>query len=336
MQPLPLPADELDICLAPLRGVTGCAFREQFSRHFSGISRAVSPFISTVKGTRIKAALLDDIRPEKNARIPLIPQVIGKDPDELAVMLATFREMGFHHADLNVGCPWPMVVRRGRGAGLLPDSDRLRRMLDVGCAVMPGGFSIKTRLGLTTPDLLAQRMTLFNEYPLREMTIHPRTARQMYEGYVHLAEFAACLRLSRHRVVYNGDLRTVQDIQRLRVAFPQIKHWMIGRGIIADPFLPERLRGDQRPRDLARLRALMDDLLSVACEELHGEKPVLGRFKEYWSYLAPRLSRDGMLLRRIHLCHRIDEYRRVVNACFDASPEWIEAPHGIPEKDGCF
>ena len=318
-----------DLCLAPLRGVTGCAFRELFARHFGGLSRAVSPFISTVKGARIKPALLDEFRPERNRALPLVPQVMGKDPDELTVMLAALRDLGFQRADLNAGCPWPMVVRRGRGAGLLADADRLRRMLDAGCTAMPGGFSIKVRLGLATPDLLAQRMEVLNAYPLCEVTIHPRTARQMYEGQVQLPAFAACLRLCRHPVVYNGDLRTVRDAARLRAAFPQVDRWMIGRGLVADPFLAERLRGDLRPRDLTRLRAFLDALLAVACAELRGDKPVLGRFKELWGYLAPSLSHDGRLLRRIRLCHRVEEYRRVVDAGFDVQPEWIEARDGL-------
>jgi len=267
--------------------------------------------------------------------LPLIPQVIGKDPGDLATMLTALRELGYKQVDLNAGCPWPMVVRKGRGAGLLADADRLRRMLDAGCAVLPEGFSIKVRLGLSTTDLLAQRLDILNAYPLREVTIHPRTARQMYEGCVHLDVFDDCLRLCRRPVVYNGDIRTVGDAARLRTQFPSVTRWMIGRGLIADPFLAERIRGATGPRDWSRLRAWLDELLAVSCEESAGDKPVLGRMKELWGYLAGSLSRDDRLLKRIHFCHRVDEYRRVVDELFERPMVWIEANDGLPQTCSC-
>ena len=289
----------------------------------------MAPFIPTVRGARVKPALLAELLPERNRALPLIPQVIGKEPADLVLMSGALRDLGYRRVDLNVGCPWPMVARKGRGAGLLADADNLRRMLDAGCAAMPEGFSIKVRLGMKTPNLLAQRMEILNDYPLCEVTIHPRTARQMYEGHADLEAFDACRRLCRHPVVYNGDIRTIADGAVLRTRFPDISRWMIGRGLIADPFLAERLRGSVAPRDLRRLKAFLDDLLVAACEESHGETPVLGRFKELWGYLAPSLSRDGMLLKRIHLCHRLDEYRRTVDEVFCRNPAWVENADGL-------
>ena len=320
---------DLDLCLAPLRGVTGCAFRTVFCRHFAGLSRAMAPFVPTVRGVRVEPAVLAELLPERNRALPLIPQVIGKDPADLTVMIGALRDLGYRRVDLNCGCPWPMVARKGRGAGMLADADHLRRMLDAGCAAMPEGFSIKVRLGLKTPELLAQRMDVLNAYPLCEVTIHPRTAQQMYEGHADLKAFAGCLPLCRHAVVYNGDIRTTADGAFLRSSFPAVRRWMIGRGLIADPFLAERLRGNVAPRDLNRLRAFLDDLLTVACEESHGEKQVLGRFKELWGYLAPILCRDGVLLKRIHLCHRLDEYRRTVDGLFDRGATWFEGLDGL-------
>ena len=321
--------EELDLCLAPLRGVTGCAFRTVFCRHFTGLSRAMAPFVPTVRGERVKPAVLNEVRPERNCALPLIPQVIGKEPADLVVMIGALRDLGYRRVDLNAGCPWPMVARKGRGAGLLTDIDTLRRMLDAGCTAMPEGFSIKVRLGLKTPDLLAQRMEILNAYPLCEVTIHPRTAQQMYEGHVDLKAFADGLARCKHPVIYNGDIRTAADGAFLRANFPAVRRWMIGRGVIADPFLAERLRDQTAPRDLVRLRAFLDDLLAIACEESHGEKQVLGRLKELWGYLAPSLCRDQGLLKRIHLCHRVDEYRRTVDGWFARSPVWVESPDGL-------
>lgn len=323
------PATGIDICLAPLRGITTCTCRDLLARRFGGIDRAVAPFIPTVKGMRVRPSLLADVEPDRNRGLPLIPQAIGKDPAEMTVMLAAWRDLGYRRADLNAGCPWPMVVRRGRGCGLMADADRLRRMLDAGCAGMPGGFSIKVRLGVEHADLLAPRMEILNAYPLCEVIIHPRTARQMYEGRVDLERFAHCLALCRHPVVYNGDLRTVADGAWLRRQFPRVTRWMIGRGLIADPFLAERLRGQTAPRDLSRLRAFLDELLALSAAELPGDHAVLGRLKELWGHLAPSLRGGERLLRTIHLCRRVEEYERVVDEAWGRAPEWEGPADGL-------
>jgi tRNA-dihydrouridine synthase B len=320
-----------DLCLAPLRGVTGRAFRATFARHFGGVDRSVAPFIPTVAGDRIKPALLTELSPDGNTAMRLVPQVIGKDPAQLRTMLAAMRALGYEQVDLNAGCPWPMVVRRGRGCGLMRQADAFARMLEAGCESLPGGFSVKVRLGVDDPELLAARMAVINAHPLREVTIHARTARQMYEGHVDLARFGQCLALCRHPVVYNGDIRSAHDLARLRQAFPQVSRWMIGRGLAADPFLAEILRGRTVSRDILRLQAFLDDLLAASVVELHGDRQVMGRFKELWGYLGPSLHGGRLLLRRIQLCATVDEYRRSVKDWFSHAPAWGAEQDGLPD-----
>lgn len=321
-----------EIILAPLRGVTGRAFRTTFTRHFGGVDRAVAPFIPTVAGDRVKPALLAELLPSGNTGMPLVPQVIGKDQAQLRVMIAAIRELGYNRIDLNAGCPWPMVVRRGRGSGLMRQAETFARVLQTGCESLPGGFSVKVRLGVDHPDLLAERMEVINAFPLCEVTIHARTARQMYDGHVDLARFASCLARCRHTVVYNGDIRSARDLTRLQAAFPQVTRWMIGRGLAADPFLAEMLRDPSRARDLNRLQAFLDDLLAVSLAELHGDRQIMGRFKELWGYLGPSLQGGGVLLRRIHLCQTVDEYRRLVGDWFSRIPAWGPVRDGLPEN----
>ena len=301
------------VVLAPMRGVTGRAFRCAFARHFSGIDFAVAPFIPTVKGERIKPSLLADLRPMPGfPDLPLVPQAIGKDPADFARMARTFLDLGFDGVDLNAGCPWPMVARKGRGAGLLEDADTLRRMLDAGCAVAPGRISVKVRLGMKSPDTLAARMGILNAYPLRAVAIPPRTAAQMYGGDVDLDRFGACAAACRHPVAYNGDIRAPADLARLRARFPGVAAWMIGRGIAADPFLPERLRHPEAPRDPARLRAFLGDFLELTGLEVPSPSGRLGRLKELWSYLSQSLPDGERIWRSVRLCRTLEEYGAVV------------------------
>lgn len=315
-----------DLCLAPLRGVTVRAFRNLLATWFVPPDRAVAPFIPTFAGAKVKPVLLQDIDPDFGQAIPLVPQVIGKDPEQLRTLLRSFRALGYACADLNAGCPWPFVTKKGRGAGLLRDAETLARLLDVGCEEMPGGFSIKVRLGMDKPGLLLERLALINAFPLREVAIHARTAKQMYEGRVHLEAFAEALAHCSHPVVYNGDIRTAGDFGRLKARFPGVSRWMIGRGLATDPFLVQRIRGGgaQSPRDAARLKGFLDDYLALSQEELYGPASVLGRMKELWGYLHEVLQQGGRVWNAIKVCRTLDEYSRVVDETFAAFPGFVE------------
>jgi len=308
--------------MAPLRGVTVATFRDVFVRHFGGLDRALAPFVPTVTGERIKPALLKDVAMLSHGTMRVVPQVIGKDPAQLATMIHALRGIGHAQVNLNVGCPWKFVAKKGRGAGLLADADSLRRMLDAGCAALPEGFSVKVRLGLADTDLLAQRIDLLNGYPLSEVIIHPRTAAQMYEGEVHLAAFAAVYGLLRAPVTYNGDLYTVVDFAALRQHFPDISRWMLGRGVVADPFLPSAIRAWEISGAAAdsatveALKAFHDDLYARCTEELFGPASILGRMKEIWGYLHERCEGGTELLRKIQRCHRTDDFERIVAGWF--------------------
>lgn len=312
----------------------------------------MAPFLTTVAGRRIKASHLADIDPVVNSGLPpLTPQVIGKSPDDLRLFLQAIRSLGYNTCDLNAGCPWPMIVKKGRGAGLMGDADNLRRMLDTGCSVMPGGFSIKVRLGLDSPDLLPQIMHVINDYPLKAITVHARTARQRYEGCVDLEGFAAALRVCRHPVFYNGDILTKSDFHYLREMFPGVAGWMIGRGAVIDPFLPSRLRaaaadetdtrcmsppdygadgdGKAEADHIKRLRAFLEEYYELSASELCGPAPLMGRIKELWSYLHRRFVDGDFLWKQIRTCRQPAAYQRILLEWWARPPSLAAVPDGI-------
>ncbi len=303
-----------EIIMAPLRGISVAGFRNVFAAHFKGVDRAVAPFVPTVAGTRVKPAVLADVVPEHNQAIPLIPQVIGKDPEQLIVMLSALRALGYTQCDLNAGCPWPFVAKKGRGSGLMAHEKSFAEMLATGCA--HSDFSVKVRLGLKSPDLLESRMELINSYPLREVCIHPRTAAQMYEGMVDVDRFEAAAKLCRHPVVYNGDIRTPADFQRLKERFPHITRWMIGRGLAVNPFLAEMIATGDDTRTPERLAAFLDALLVEYRGTLSGETGVIGRMKELWSYLHTGLNHGERVWDGVKICRTLSEYERIVQHAF--------------------
>ena len=255
--------------LAPLRGVTIRTFRAVFGDAIreAGFSGMYAPFIPVNAGFRFSKRLFADILPEEGdvPQTLLVPQAIGKDPTALREWCKAVRDLGYVRADLNAGCPFPMIRRKGRGSGLLRTPDVLERMLAAGCETMgEGHFSVKTRLGVERPDELLALMPIFNRYPLAVLTVHARTARQMYEGEVDRAAFEAVAKVAKVPVMYNGDAPVATPIPGRAV--------MVGRRFIRAlanrPDAPELLRC----------------YVEASRRELCGEAPVLGRMKELLSY----------------------------------------------------
>lgn len=302
------------ICLAPLRGVTGLRFRQSFQAYMTGLDLAVAPFIATVQGERVKPEILRGIDPAvQPAELPLIPQVIGKDPRQLRVMLRAMKSLGYKQVDLNSGCPWPFVVKKGRGAGLLRDEAVLGAMLEAGCEELgEGNFSIKVRLGIEEKTLLKQRLALIQRFPLRELCIHPRTARQMYEGSVDLDAFEEVAQQTILPLTYNGDIRSLEDWQRLAQRFPMVNRWMLGRGIVANPFLAESIRSGKDTREKTRFEQWHNDLVARYAEHAPGDHALLGHLKELWSYLAPTFENGEKIWNSLKIVRTRDEFERVL------------------------
>jgi len=259
----------MGMILAPLRGVTTRCFRDVFAEVIvdCAFGEAFTPFIAANAGVDPgRSAELSSIPRSPSSRLSVTPQFIGKDPSALRSCLERVREMGYLTADLNCGCPYPMVRNKGRGSGMLRTPHVLERMLAVGCEVMgEGRFSVKARLGVDRNDELLSLMPLLNSFPLRFLTVHPRSARQMYGGECDWEAFRRIESAAKMPLVRNGD-----------IPFPSLgpaeDHVMIGRGFVR--WLGGR--GD--------ICALLARYVDASCAELSGDRAVLGRMKELVSY----------------------------------------------------
>jgi len=303
--------------LAPLRGVTIRCFRETFADalHEAGFTEAITPFIPAMSGLDpLKDKELRPLSTSTSSRHLLItPQFIGKDPVALKSCLERIRAAGCETADLNCGCPFPMVRNKGRGSGILRTPDVLRRMLEVGCEIMGDGkFSVKARLGVDRTDELLKLMPLINEFPLRFLTVHARTARQMYEGRCDVAMFEKVAKEAKVPIVLNGDVEfppggqvgvqsssSRKEFLKIHCSpstFASSFDLMIGRSFI-------RYLGTRDD-----IGELLDRYIEASRVELCGERPVLGRMKEllaYWKDL-PQWKRRWPVLK---LARSPDELR---------------------------
>jgi len=276
--------------LAPLRGVTIRAFRAVFADAMreAGFKGAFAPFIPANAGFKSSRKIFAEILPEgQPAGQALVPQVIGKDPAALREWCRAVKDLGYERADLNAGCPFPMIRKKGRGSGLMRSPDVLDRMLEAGCDEMgPGNFSLKTRLGVESPDEIMALMPTINRYPIAVLTIHARTAVQMYDGVPDVAAFRNALEVAAVPVMYNGDAAAADTVEGVAL--------MVGRGFV---------RGLANRPDAKELLARY---MEVSRAELNGDAHVLGRMKELLSYWCQERSWRS-LWPSVKICRSTDE-----------------------------
>jgi tRNA-dihydrouridine synthase len=312
------------LILAPLRGFTDVIFRNTFQNHFGGVDEAVAPFVTAVKGRRIKAAHLRELEPVHNRAMPTVPQVLGNDPDELIRLVNALGDMGYPEINWNLGCPFAMVAKKKRGSGLLPHPDAIDHVLEQVLAGFAGRLSVKTRLGRFSAAEMDRLIPVFNRYPLARVIVHPRTGVQMYTGTVDLAAFQKCLAALVHPVVYNGDINDTQTFYAHQQRFSGVAGWMLGRGLIANPFLAEMIRQGTTalPGSRERFTRFHDDLLDGYGGRFCGPGHLLDRMKGFWRYFASGFGDGRRILTRIRRAGSLDRYRREVAAALADHGGW--------------
>jgi tRNA-dihydrouridine synthase B len=321
----------MELHLAPLHGVTNRVYRAAYFRHFSGFDGALAPFVVAIRCDEAKSRHFKDLLSGPGAEpsgdagtIPVLAaQVLGDDPLAVAETAAVLGRLGYSEVNLNLGCPYSMVAKKGRGSGLLPFPDRVGAILDRLCAVPGIRASVKLRLGRSDPEDILRLIPVLNDHTLSRVIIHPRLGTQIYKGRADPEAFARAAEFCKHPVVYNGDLASRADYEALRASFPSVDSWMIGRGAIVDPFLAEELKTGACPGAMGRitrLRAWHEDLYSSYRAALCGPAHLLDKMKEVWTYLGASFPEKRRQLEAIARAKTTAEYERAAAAILGNEP----------------
>lgn len=307
--------------LAPLRGLTDAIFRETFSRHFHGFDAAVAPFINPQRKSLYDDKMLSDVLPRHNPTLPLVPQLLHTDPEQFLVLAGRLAGLGYRHVNWNLGCPMPMVAKKKRGSGLLPYPEEIVGILERVMPELEVELSIKTRLGYHDAAELAALLPALDAFSLKEIVIHARLGRELYKGPTYPEGFAACLTLTRHTVIYNGDITHLEIFRALSERFPAVNRWMIGRGALANPFLVEEIKGfpkESAARRKERIHAFHEELYARYQDRLSGPGHILGRAKQLWTYLIDSFPGEEKTLKKILKSSTLEGYDRAVDLLFAA------------------
>ena len=326
------------LSLGPFQGITDAPFRNVFKRHFGGVDKLYTPFFTGIhKEEHAKNLQGEEIDPNYNDVETLTPQILSTDAEEILRFAKQCKALGYKEINLNMGCPFPRVANKKRGCGLLPYPDKVEAMLERNFEEIDIKFSVKCRLGYFSPEEIDAIIPIFNKYPISELIIHPRIGKQLYKGEADVERFKALIPYTNAPLVYNGDIVSVESFNRISNAVQPVNQFMLGRGILANPFLAEQIKNNITDACVAsllgqpvrthsvcppnhdkteRLHNYVIDLYEDRLRHAGGSPKVLGRMKELWSYLMNSFEEPQVVWRKIKKINALKEYEEAVEIIF--------------------
>lgn len=300
---------------APLEGLTDSFFRSLHHKYFPGIDRYYMPFFSPTVHRTLTHREDRELPPADSVPFTAIPQILTKVPEDFLWAAEQCKERGYPEVNLNIGCPSGTVTAKGKGAGMLADPENLDRFLDAIYRNAPLPISVKTRLGVTEESEFPRLMEIFNQYPIAELTVHPRVRKDFYNTPIRWDSFRYALENSKNPLCFNGNLCSVEDISRFSEQYPQVEAVMIGRGLIGDP-------GMLSPggTDLRTLEAFYDELLEHYIEAFGTPRNAMFRMKENWRYLLCRFDGAEKLGKKLRKTTDVKEFRSITSQIFHTLP----------------
>ena len=300
---------------APMEGLTDSLFRRLHHTYFPGVDRYYMPFISPTQHRCLTNREARELPMADSVPFVAIPQILTKVAEDFVWAAGQCAERGYTEVNLNLGCPSGTVVAKGKGSGMLADPDNLDRFLDAVFSASPLPVSVKSRLGVKDPQEFPRLMEIYNQYPIVELTLHPRVRKAFYSGSVDMEMFAYCAENSKNPVCYNGDICSLEDIERIKVRFPQVDSVMIGRGLIGDP-------GMLTPggTTVEALEGLFDAMLNEYLTAFGGSRNAMFRLKEHWGMLIHRFEDSEKLGKRLRKTTDLEEYKAITREIFRTLP----------------
>lgn len=299
---------------APMEGLTDSVYRRLHHEYFGGVDRYYMPFLSPTMHQTLTGKEDRELPMADSVDFVAVPQVLTKVAEDFLWAANICRDRGYEEVNLNVGCPSGTVVAKGKGAGMLADPDSLDRFLDAIFEHSPLPISVKTRLGIADPGEFPALLEVFNRYPIRELTVHPRVRKQFYQGDVDMEMFRYASTVSKNPLCYNGNLFSQQDCDKIAAEFPHVEAVMLGRGLAADPGM---LCGGT---DVKVMEAFHNALLEEYLVLFGGSRNAMFRLKENWSYWLTLFDNNEKLGKRLRKTTDLAEYRNITAEIFHTLP----------------
>ncbi len=307
--------------MAPMEGIGGYVYRNAYHKYFEPFDKYFLPFISPNPKGRLAPWELNDILPEHNIGMRVVPQILTNRAEDFIQTARQLQSMGYDEVNLNLGCPSKTVVAKGRGAGFLKEPDKLKCFLDEIFQKLSIKISLKTRIGFWDSDEFEALLNIYNQYPLEELIIHPRVQKDYYKNRPDWHAYEKAKIESHNPVCYNGDIFTKKDYQDWKTHFPEEQTLMIGRGILFFPGLLGSLKENLK-YNRAVYHCFHDALLEGYLQSLHREENAIFKMKELWNFTLLSLENSGTfqmsmeVVQNMKRSKNLEEYEKAVEQIF--------------------
>lgn len=316
---------KIPVLAAPLQGVTDNVWRMAQHSVFGGVDAYYAPFMRVERG-EVRRKDLRDVEPDRNAGITLIPQILACQPDHALMMVDALKQRGYSRIDVNLGCPFPPIALHRKGSGMLAYPELAEALFTALAAVDGVEYSVKMRLGWDQPDQWRDIMPLMDILKPVNIAVHPRIGKQQYKGDLDIGQFEALMAASPWPIVYNGGLRTVEDIEAVVSRYPNLAAVMVGSGLAANPgmFAP-----DATPDDYRRFHDLLVDGYT---DQLNGgEAQLVRHLQDIWQTFLPGTGHK--LFKAIRKSRTLDQYQTAASAALADVNTALQAPNEAAEEE---
>lgn len=299
--------------MAPLESVTTWIYRQAHAKIYGRLDKYFIPFLEPHEKRDFKTRELQEILPEHNENIYAVPQILTNRSEGFIKLAKALKDWGYEEVNLNLGCPSKTVVTKGKGSGFLAKPEELERFLTEIFDALSGEvkISVKTRIGKEDPEEFPALLELFNKYPMEELIIHPRVQKDGYGNVPRLELYELAEKQSLNPLCYNGDLYTREKIRNFAERFPGTERLMFGRGFLRDPGLLYNEGKDSK--DIFEKFWAFHDLVYEGYQERNmGDRNVLFKMKELWSYQVYQFSEPERLFKTFKKVQDCNEYEQMI------------------------
>ena len=299
--------------MAPLESVTTWIYRQAHAKIYGRLDKYFIPFLEPHEKRDFKTRELQEILPEHNENIYVVPQILTNRSEGFIKLAKALKDWGYEEINLNLGCPSKTVVTKGKGSGFLAKPEELERFLTEIFDALSGEvkISVKTRIGKEDPEEFPALLELFNKYPMEELIIHPRVQKDGYGNVPRLELYELAEKQSVNPLCYNGDLYTQEQIRDFTERFPGTERLMFGRGFLRDPGLLYNEGKDSK--DIFEKFWAFHDLVYEGYQERNmGDRNVLFKMKELWSYQVYQFSEPERLFKTFKKVQDCNEYEQMI------------------------